>query len=61
MKFWLFYVKLDLESQSQSPWGDNHLTNNGDLNQGISHLCSKFGDPILNGGMSYVADKLKMG
>ena len=34
--------------------------NHRDLNQGILHLWSKFGDPSLN-GVSYGADKLKMG
>ena len=38
-----FEVKFDLEGQGQSP------PNNRDLNQGLLHLWSKFGDPSLNG------------
>ena len=39
-----FEVKFDLEGQGQSP-----PKTNSDLNQGILHLWSKFGDPSLNG------------
>ena len=39
-----FQVKFDLEDQSRSP----HKTKR-DLNQGVLHLCSKFGDSSLNG------------
>ena len=37
-----FQVKFDLEGQGRS-------VHNRDLNQGLLHLCSKFGDPSLNG------------
>ena len=37
-------VKFDLEGQGQLP-----PLNNRDLNQGVLHLWSKFGDPSLNG------------
>ena len=39
-----FEVKFDLEGQGQSP-----PQNNRDLNQGLLHIWSKFGDPSLNG------------
>ena len=39
-----FEVEFDLEGQSQSP-----PQNNSDINQGLLHLWSKFGDPSLNG------------
>ena len=39
-----FEVKFDFEGQSQSP-----PQNNRNLNQGLLHLWSKFGDPSLNG------------
>ena len=42
-KFW-YQVKFDLKGQSQLP-----QKNNRDLNQGLLHLWSKFGDPNLNG------------
>ena len=35
--------------------------NNRDLNQGLLHLWSKFGDPSLNNKMSYCTDKLGNG
>ena len=38
-----FEVKFDLEGQCQSPPKNNRV-----LNQGLSHLWSKFGDPCLN-------------
>ena len=39
-----FDLKFDLEVQSWLP-----SQNNRDLNQGVLHLWSKFGDPSLNG------------
>ena len=39
-----FEVKFDLEGQGQSPKKTNR-----DLNQGLLHLWSKFGDPSYNG------------
>ena len=39
-----FEVKFDFEGQGQSP-----PQNNKDLNQGLLHLWSKFGDPSWNG------------
>ena len=39
-----FEVKFDFEGQGQSP-----PQNNRNLNQGLLHLWSKFGDPSLNG------------
>ena len=39
-----FEVKFDLEGQGQLP-----PQNNRDINQGLLHLWSKFGDPSLNG------------
>ena len=50
-KFWVL--------SSIWPWRSWSITpqNNRDLNQGILHIWSKFGDPSLNG---YRADKLKI-
>ena len=42
-----FGVKFDLEDQGQSP--PPPPPNNRDLNQGLLHLWSKFGDPSWNG------------
>ena len=52
--------KFDFLSQIW-PWrsGSIVLQTNRDLNQGILHLCSKFGD--LEWVMSSGANKLKMG
>ena len=51
-KFWL--------SSWIWPWRSSSITpyNNADLNQGLSHLWSKFGDPSLNGSGVIIADKL---
>ena len=42
------------------PWRSRSITpqNNTDLNQGLLHLRSKFGDPSLKWVMSYRSDKL---
>ena len=52
-----FEVKFDLEGQGQSPPPPPKKKNNRDLNQGLLHLWSKFGDPSLNGAQSHRADK----
>ena len=54
-----FHIKFDLEGQDRLPPHPPHPPhtptptpthpNNRDLNQGILHLWSKFGDPSLNG------------
>ena len=47
-----FEVKFDLEGEGQSPppppKKNKKKTNNRDLNEGLLHLWSKFGDPSLN-------------
>ena len=40
-----FQVKFDIEGRGRSS-----PKNNRDLNQGVLHLWSKFGDPSLNKG-----------
>ena len=43
MKFWLFRLYLALKIKFNRP------QNNRDLNQGILHTWSKYGDPSLDG------------
>ena len=47
-------VKFDFEGQGQCPPPppppQKKKKINRDLNQGILHLCSQFGDPTFNGG-----------
>ena len=42
-------VNFDFELNLTLKFKVNHPPNNRDLNQGLLHLWSKFGDPSLNG------------